>query len=506
MSNNLYCQCTEPDIKQVNICGIEVPFCKICKKERDESKVEAVEDAPAPGRKQYRCPTGEEHTVVGCGAEFEAEPDAEGLVDCPACGIWFNPDKEPGSTQPAAEPASNARLLQADMSDVYTWISQCRHHSNMLYGDMLEDKTAPFGRRRVETKNALFAERYGSKSTVSGRVEALRRAAKDVSFIDNGLQSRKRQPSGAKFYYSDDCAQLELRLLAATELPPGSYRYKVVGVRHLHDTCELELRRIDGGGPNLKTIGRPATPLGTLVDIRGIERPEPQSVHHVRSFEEFERLFGPPAWAQHPAYVAMHTARLQAATIREILAQYEKAFGLAAVYMANFGRALEKATEGLTWKHRMGTQELGSLDAETELLRYSGMDALVCLDSYNALGLGDEDEDGNVTCSAGNLQWINGVLQVPEAAGCLEVVQSETAYCTCAKPDYRPQTVLGELFDVCHNCKKERKPTVLCVRCDTPLTPEGCCNDETCPFSDCQQDDPRGWAGHPEPPPVSSDD
>ena len=52
---------------------------------------------------RYRCPTDEayfdggelvEHTVIGCGAEFDAEPDEEGLIDCPACGIWFNPAKE----------------------------------------------------------------------------------------------------------------------------------------------------------------------------------------------------------------------------------------------------------------------------------------------------------------------------------------------------------------------------------------------------------------------------
>jgi hypothetical protein len=30
--------------------------------------------------------------VVGCGAIFCAEPDHERLVDCPECGIWFDPE------------------------------------------------------------------------------------------------------------------------------------------------------------------------------------------------------------------------------------------------------------------------------------------------------------------------------------------------------------------------------------------------------------------------------
>lgn len=27
--------------------------------------------------------------LLGCGTTFEQEPDDEGLVDCPSCGIWF---------------------------------------------------------------------------------------------------------------------------------------------------------------------------------------------------------------------------------------------------------------------------------------------------------------------------------------------------------------------------------------------------------------------------------
>lgn len=49
----------------------------------------------------YTCPTstmdedGMPHTIIGCGRSFEAEPDADdGLVDCPLCGIFFNPALE----------------------------------------------------------------------------------------------------------------------------------------------------------------------------------------------------------------------------------------------------------------------------------------------------------------------------------------------------------------------------------------------------------------------------
>jgi hypothetical protein len=44
-----------------------------------------------------RCPDGPDPLggdIVGCGEKFEAAPDDEGLVDCPHCGIVFNPDRE----------------------------------------------------------------------------------------------------------------------------------------------------------------------------------------------------------------------------------------------------------------------------------------------------------------------------------------------------------------------------------------------------------------------------
>lgn len=50
----------------------------------------------------YICPdwqTGEADPVMGCGARFRAEPDHEGAVDCPFCGIFFWPD-DPNNKPP----------------------------------------------------------------------------------------------------------------------------------------------------------------------------------------------------------------------------------------------------------------------------------------------------------------------------------------------------------------------------------------------------------------------
>ena len=32
---------------------------------------------------------------MGCGETFESEPDFEGLVDCPNCGMFWDPCREP---------------------------------------------------------------------------------------------------------------------------------------------------------------------------------------------------------------------------------------------------------------------------------------------------------------------------------------------------------------------------------------------------------------------------
>lgn len=50
--------------------------------------------------KYVTCPTGlyaadgTRHTIIGCGARIEDIRDDEGIVDCPNCGIWFNPEEE----------------------------------------------------------------------------------------------------------------------------------------------------------------------------------------------------------------------------------------------------------------------------------------------------------------------------------------------------------------------------------------------------------------------------
>ena len=43
-------------------------------------------------------------------------------------------------------------------------------------------------------------------------------------------------------------------------------------------------------------------------------------------------------------------------------------------------------------------------------------------------------------------------------------------------------------------------PSTACVRCGSVLDADMRCCDLTCPFSDYDQDDPRGWTGHPEAP------
>lgn len=52
---------------------------------------------------KYKCldwnnesdPIDQQSELVGCGYVFEANQDDEGLIDCPNCGMWFNPDREP---------------------------------------------------------------------------------------------------------------------------------------------------------------------------------------------------------------------------------------------------------------------------------------------------------------------------------------------------------------------------------------------------------------------------
>lgn len=41
-----------------------------------------------------KAPDGTLHTVIGCGVLVPDVRDDEGLVDCPICGIFFNPDEE----------------------------------------------------------------------------------------------------------------------------------------------------------------------------------------------------------------------------------------------------------------------------------------------------------------------------------------------------------------------------------------------------------------------------
>ena len=54
-----------------------------------------------------KCPTDpdpEGGDILGCGHVFEATADDEGLIDCPACGIWFR--AQPVSTRITAAHAT----------------------------------------------------------------------------------------------------------------------------------------------------------------------------------------------------------------------------------------------------------------------------------------------------------------------------------------------------------------------------------------------------------------
>lgn len=55
-----------------------------------------------------RCPTsatdtnGAPHTVIGCGAVVPDERDSDGLVDCPHCGICFDPTNPTNTSTPTS--------------------------------------------------------------------------------------------------------------------------------------------------------------------------------------------------------------------------------------------------------------------------------------------------------------------------------------------------------------------------------------------------------------------
>ncbi len=61
--------------------------------------------------RSLRCPTaprradGSPHTIIGCGSANVTTPDAEGIVDCCDCGIWFTPTAEKDSAPVVHSPA-----------------------------------------------------------------------------------------------------------------------------------------------------------------------------------------------------------------------------------------------------------------------------------------------------------------------------------------------------------------------------------------------------------------
>lgn len=78
-----------------------------CNAERYKKPLTAVAaSATVEHMRTYRCPdTIQEPTeadpLVGCGLNFDGEPDDEGLVDCPRCGLWFHPTAPENHPQPS---------------------------------------------------------------------------------------------------------------------------------------------------------------------------------------------------------------------------------------------------------------------------------------------------------------------------------------------------------------------------------------------------------------------
>lgn len=66
---------------------------------------------------------------------------------------------------------------------------------------------------------------------------------------------------------------------------------------------------------------------------------------------------------------------------------------------------------------------------------------------------------------------------------------------------YRKIIFFG-VYNTCPEAEGDDPRIERCVRCESILDEEnpasgGRCPDETCPFSDTDQDDERGWIGHP---------
>lgn len=66
---------------------------------RREDLEQTLSRGEEPMMTTWRCPDddrgpqpdgGGRPDIVGCGRTFEAEPDFEGLIDCPHCGMWFS--------------------------------------------------------------------------------------------------------------------------------------------------------------------------------------------------------------------------------------------------------------------------------------------------------------------------------------------------------------------------------------------------------------------------------
>jgi hypothetical protein len=484
-----YCQCPEPDVKQVNICGLNVPFCKLCKNERDESKVEAA-SAEEPARKVYSMqelldmplPTRPWITPE-MQDEFGAAPGAlMHTHDDFAREFMCHP---PGLEEPITFRLPRARdLLQPDTpKSMLAWLSKYRQQPVMPIGA----EFAMSGRFDVITmEREFFDEKCAKASDLVDAVVYANLAAGKTSLgvrwpepapllqLDTeGLFGRRRRfPNGSKttlyaaaygqrdvprkpirFHFSEDWVQLELRLMAAASnsavVPPGEYTYRVVGTRIDQDGITTELRPIDGFGGNVETKTLGPQHMGAKVKLSDTTR------RSLGRIGKAMQQFSGSAYAASVSLGMLAGAFCKERDRQELMLQKQ----LMGCYPALIG--VDPAAEA------------------GKLVRYNAADALLTHKLYRA-GLkkyvcpvgkeGDDvrgcgatieatpDDEGLVDCYECGI-WFNPKTEDCEVkeddSGAPEV--SAAAYCSCPAPDFRPQVVLGEHFEVCHTCNKEKR-------------------------------------------------
>lgn len=114
---------------------------------------------------QYTCPDNKRHDddIVGCGSTFETDPDDEGLINCPHCGLWFTPPCD------TCENSPHPGILWPWMpngDDSLPWVVRCDDCG--LYSD---DDEAALALAELINSRVMWAECRGDEMpTVAGGV------------------------------------------------------------------------------------------------------------------------------------------------------------------------------------------------------------------------------------------------------------------------------------------------------------------------------------------------